>query len=421
MKEVKFLIDGEEFTGKEGDCLIDAASESGIFIPSLCHYPEFDPPLASCRVCTVKVKGRPMAACSVQIKEGLEVEFATPELEDNRKAVIEMMFAEGNHFCPSCGKSGDCDLQYLGYKSGISVSRFPHTFVDRVIDFNPKRLVIDSNRCVLCHRCVNEVVTDDGRRVFSYKGRGNRTILSVDYELEKQLTEEQATRAMHLCPVGAILIKGKSEVRPFGDRKYDLLEEKGQVPMNQKMPESNGREKKTVATASLAGCFGCHMSMLDIDLGILDVAEIVEFNKSPLTDIKSFTKRCDIGLIEGGCCNSENVEALKKFREMCDVLISVGECAIWGGLPAMRNTISLKECLDEAYLHSITSENDEQIIPSNEDIPKILDQVYACHQVVKIDYFIPGCPPSPEHIWKVVRKMLLGQDYSIIYPEFKYD
>ena len=78
------------------------------------------------------------------------------------------------------------------------------------------------------------------------------------------------------------------------------------------------------------------MSILDVDDQILDLVDLVEFNKSPLTDIKEFTKKCDIGIVEGSCCNTENVETLRKFRENCDILVSTGECAIWGGLPAMR-------------------------------------------------------------------------------------
>jgi NAD-reducing hydrogenase small subunit len=108
-------------------------------------------------------------------------------------------------------------------------------------------------------------------------------------------------------------------------------------------------EKKIIATGSLAGCFGCHMSLLDIDERILQLIELVEFNKSPINDIKTFTKHCDIGLIEGGCCNDENVHNLIAFRENCTTLVAVGECAIMGGLPSLRNTIPLEECLREAY------------------------------------------------------------------------
>lgn len=420
MKKVPFFIDGKKYEAAEGTNLIEAARENGLVIPSLCYYPHIDPPLATCRVCTVEVGGKPSAGCLCKVSEGLEVTFDTPELNDNRKAVTEMMFAEGNHFCPACEKSGDCDLQHLAYKEGITYSRFPHLFIDRVIDFNAERMVIEPSRCVKCMRCVEEVFTDEGKRVFSFKSRGNQVVVSIDYDAEKKLSEEQAVRAMHMCPVGAILVRGKSEARPFGDRKYDLEINPAFDPVTAPKPKSNG-EKMVVATTSLAGCFGCHMSMLDLDLGILDLVELVEFNKSPLTDIKKFTKRANIGLIEGGCCNSENVEVLRTFREMCDILVSVGECSIWGGVPAMRNTVPLDECLEEAYLNSMTSENDEGVIPASEDIPKILDKVYACHDVVKIDYWIPGCPPSPEHIWKVVKNILFDEQYSVLYPEFKYD
>jgi hypothetical protein len=100
-------------------------------------------------------------------------------------------------------------------------------------------------------------------------------------------------------------------------------------------------EKPKVATASLAGCFGCHMSILDIDDRILQLIDLVDFDKSPVDDIKEFTGRCAVGLIEGGCCNEENVRVLQDFRKHCDVLISLGECAICGGIPAMRNNVPL--------------------------------------------------------------------------------
>ena len=93
--------------------------------------------------------------------------------------------------------------------------------------------------------------------------------------------------------------------------------------------------------------------------------------------------QCDIGLIEGGCCNADNVEVLREFRRKCDVLVAFGECAIWGGVPSMRNTIPLSECLEEAYLNSTTSMPDECVVPYHEDLPKILDKVYACNEIVR--------------------------------------
>jgi NAD-reducing hydrogenase small subunit len=180
--------------------------------------------------------------------------------------------------------------------------------------------------------------------------------------------------------------------------------------------------KPIVATTSLAGCFGCHMSLLDIDDRILELADLVEFNKSPVTDIKTFTKKCDIGLIEGGCCNSENVNVLHEFRNNCKVLIAVGECAIMGGLPAMRNGIPIRECLDEAFLKgpSVTS-NNEHIIPNDPELPMILDKVYPCQELVKIDYYLPGCPPRADLIWEALVALLTDKKMNLPYELVKFD
>ena len=181
--------------------------------------------------------------------------------------------------------------------------------------------------------------------------------------------------------------------------------------------------KKIIATTSLAGCFGCHMSFLDIDDRILDLIELVEFNKSPFDDIKTFTKECDIGLVEGGCCNDENVHTLIEFRKHCKTLVVVGECALMGGLPSMRNTIPLKECLAEAFLDGPTGEgcNPERIIPNDPDLPKILDRVYPCHEIVKIDVFLPGCPPSADLIWDALVALVTGAELKLPYRTFKFD
>ncbi len=179
--------------------------------------------------------------------------------------------------------------------------------------------------------------------------------------------------------------------------------------------------KPNIATTSLAGCFGCHMSVLDIDERILKLVELVDFNKSPVDDIKHFTQRCAVGLIEGGCCNEENVRVLQEFREHCDVLVSVGECAIMGGLPAMRNTVPLKECFDEAYLNGVTVVNPSKKIPNDPELPLILDKVYPAHEVVKIDYFLPGCPPPADAIWEALVALLTGQPIKLPYQLLKYD
>jgi NAD-reducing hydrogenase small subunit len=180
--------------------------------------------------------------------------------------------------------------------------------------------------------------------------------------------------------------------------------------------------KPVLATASLAGCFGCHMSILDIDDRILELIELVEFNKSPIDDIKNFTKKCDIGLIEGGCCNSENVHVLKEFRDHCKILVSVGECAIMGGLPAMRNGIPIKECLQEAYLNGPTvGANENNIMPNDPELPMILDRVYPLHEIVKVDYYLPGCPPQADLIWMTLVSLITGDELKLPYEVIKFD
>ncbi|HDO27521.1 MAG TPA: NADP oxidoreductase [Bacteroidetes bacterium] len=180
--------------------------------------------------------------------------------------------------------------------------------------------------------------------------------------------------------------------------------------------------KKIIATTSLAGCFGCHMSFLDIDERIFDLIELVEFNKSPIDDIKKFTKQVDIGIIEGGCCNSENIEILKAFRENCNILVSLGECAIMGGLPALRNGISIEECLEEAYIGGPTvQENTNKILPNDDELPMLLDKVYPCHEIVKIDYFLPGCAPRADLIWDALIALVTGNEMELPYEVVKFD
>ena len=180
-------------------------------------------------------------------------------------------------------------------------------------------------------------------------------------------------------------------------------------------------EKPKIATTSLCGCFGCHMSLLDIDDRILKLVELIQFDKSPIDDIKEFTGPCLVGLVEGGCANEENVRVLKDFRKHCTILISIGDCAINGGIPAMRNMIPLKECLDEAYLNGPTVYNPSGKIPNDKDIPLLLDKVYPCHEVVKIDYHLPGCPPSADTLWEALVALLSGKPLDLPYQLIKYD
>ncbi|OOZ37121.1 NADP oxidoreductase [Solemya velesiana gill symbiont] len=177
-------------------------------------------------------------------------------------------------------------------------------------------------------------------------------------------------------------------------------------------------DKVKVATASLAGCFGCHMSLLDIDERIIDLVELVEFDRTPLTDIKEIGD-CDVGIIEGGVCNAENVEVLREFRRHCKILVSMGACSINGGIPAMRNQYQLKECLEESYLHGMGVEDAQ--IPNDPEVPLLLNKVHPIHEVVKVDYFLPGCPPPADTIWTFLEELLSGEPIEFAYRQIHYD
>jgi NAD-reducing hydrogenase small subunit len=163
------------------------------------------------------------------------------------------------------------------------------------------------------------------------------------------------------------------------------------------------------------------MSFLDIDDRILKLVELVDFDRSPINDLKEIQGPVDIGLVEGGCANEENVRVLQEFRKNCKVLVSVGDCAINGGVPAMRNMVPLEECYEEAFLNGPTVVNPTGEVPNDPEIPLLLDRVYPCHEVVKIDHHLPGCPPSADTLWAALGALLTNQPIELPYELVKYD
>jgi NAD-reducing hydrogenase small subunit len=197
-----------------------------------------------------------------------------------------------------------------------------------------------------------------------------------------------------------------------------------ELPARHPTPEQAAlREGKIrIATISLCGCWGCTLSILDMDERILPLLDKVTITRSSLTDIKRITQRCHIGFVEGGVANEENIETLEHFRQNCDILISVGACAVWGGVPSLRNSHALSDCLTEAYLNSPTAVAGAlPIIPSHPDIPRLTTQVYPCHEVVRMDYFIPGCPPEGDAVFAVFDDLLNGRPVSLPTSINRYD
>lgn len=217
--KIKFTVDGKECQAEAGMTIYEAAKANGIYIPVLCHF-EGLKPVGSCRICSVRVNGRWMAACTQPVTPGMVIENSSPEVEDYRKAIIEMLFVEGNHFCPACEKSGNCELQALAYRYQILVPQFPYLFPKKDIEAFPKFL-LEHNRCVQCQRCLRAIQTPDGKKVFAMKNRSGRVRVNVDQKLAARLSDEEAQKAMDICPVGAILRKEVGFRIPIGRRKYD--------------------------------------------------------------------------------------------------------------------------------------------------------------------------------------------------------
>jgi [NiFe] hydrogenase diaphorase moiety small subunit len=217
---ITFTIDGKECAAEQGMYILGAAQKNGIYIPSLCTINGVAP-RGSCRICTVKVNGKLMTACSTPVTQGMAIENDTEELRGMRSQILEVLFVEGNHFCPSCEKSGNCELQALGYRFQMMVPRYPYQFPVREIDASNPKLVKDHNRCILCKRCIRAIKTDDGKNLFAFKDRGYKLTINIDPSLAATITDELAERAARICPVGALLKKEVGFVQPIGTRTYD--------------------------------------------------------------------------------------------------------------------------------------------------------------------------------------------------------
>lgn len=235
-----FTVDGRTIAFEDGQTIMQAALAAGIYIPHLCFNPEFTPH-GSCRVCLVKVNNRFQASCTAPAAAGLVVESETAEIKEVRRGILQMLFVEGNHVCPSCEKSGACQLQAVAYYVGMLNPHFSHFYPRRPVDASHAEAVIDFNRCILCELCVRASRDIDGKNVFAVQGRGIGAHLVVNTPSGKlgatnfSLTD----KAAQVCPTGTILTKHQGYKTPIGQRLYDRkpISVVGDVAQ---LPESRG-------------------------------------------------------------------------------------------------------------------------------------------------------------------------------------
>lgn len=218
-----FLMDGVAIPFTEGQSILGAVRAQGGYIPHLCWHPDFAAH-GSCRICTVKVNGRTMAACTTRASQDMQVENLTPELQALRQTLVQMLFVEGNHFCPSCEKSGQCGLQATAYEVGMEAPHFEAFYPQRAVDASHPDILLDRNRCILCGLCVRASAEADQTHVFQISGHGLEAHLIVNSPDGRLQTAniEVGAKSVHICPVGALMPKRVGFAVPLGQRRYDL-------------------------------------------------------------------------------------------------------------------------------------------------------------------------------------------------------
>ncbi|QLG87900.1 (2Fe-2S)-binding protein [Chitinibacter bivalviorum] len=217
-----FVLDGENIRFEPGQTIMEAASQAGAYIPHLCYHPEYRP-RGSCKLCTVKINGHFGTACTLPVQPGMQVENDTDELNLMRRRVVQMLFIEGNHYCPFCEKSGNCQLQALAYHVGMQDSHFPHFFSLRQIDASHPEMLLDRDRCIQCELCVRASRETDKKSIFGLAGRSTSTNLVINSESGLLGDTDFSIHdfAAHICPTGALIPKREGYPIPIGERLYD--------------------------------------------------------------------------------------------------------------------------------------------------------------------------------------------------------
>lgn len=241
---IHFSIDGRRVEAAAGQTLIQACDALGIYIPRLCHHPDLHP-AGNCRVCTCKINDRPAAACVTPVAEGMVVENDSAELNADRRALLEMLFVEGNHLCPGCVASGDCELQAVAYRLGMLAPTQPYQWSERPIDASHPDIFLDRERCILCSRCIRASRDEDGKSVFFFEGRGIDMRIGVDGEGLGDTAMALADKAAEVCPTGCIVIRRDDMRVPNGKRRFDLapigsdIEHSGPQGVDQGVPKED--------------------------------------------------------------------------------------------------------------------------------------------------------------------------------------
>lgn len=207
------VIDGRDVSATADQTVLDVATENGIFIPALCHLDGITP-VGACRLCLVEIQGssKLFPACITKVEEGMQVTTGSERLARYRRSVMELLLAERNHICSVCVSNGNCELQALAQRLGITHVRYPYLFPKHFVDASHERFVADHNRCILCTRCVRVCDQVEGAHTWDVMGRGVdcRVITDLSQPWGDSDTCTGCGKCVQVCPTGALVEKGKS-------------------------------------------------------------------------------------------------------------------------------------------------------------------------------------------------------------------
>jgi len=222
-KVVTLQIDGQDVSARDDQMVVEVAQENGIRIPKLCYVSGLSN-YGGCRLCLVEVEGtsKLLPACTTAVTEGMQVRTASPRLNEYRRMILELLFAERNHVCSVCVSNGHCELQWLAQKLGVDHIRFPYVYPKLPVDASHSFFVLDQNRCILCTRCVRVCEEIEGAHTWDVMGRGSECLVVTDLAQPWGEAESCTScgKCVHVCPTGALSEKGHSVAEMTKRRQF---------------------------------------------------------------------------------------------------------------------------------------------------------------------------------------------------------